>query len=199
MLRTMLFIDYENFEIARRALYYNQEGVKRTPFINWNTLPQNIIDALGGDLRLIKTYLFVPEQDDFLQQDETRRKRYDYLLNLDNLDHVSVVRGRHETRPARSDVPMSIDDKDSYRIAEKGTDVNIATQLLVKAFNNGFDVAVVLSGDKDYIPVYDILDTLGKLVIVVAVEGQSLHWLKTHSDRRMHMSLSLLKTCEQVS
>ena len=32
---------------------------------------------------------------------------------------------------------------------EKMTDVNIATQLLIDAFNDDFDVAIVVSGDSD--------------------------------------------------
>jgi uncharacterized LabA/DUF88 family protein len=46
---------------------------------------------------------------------------------------------------------------------EKGTDVNIASHLLVDAHNNSFDMAVVISNDSDLVePIKMVIEKLKK-------------------------------------
>ena len=55
---------------------------------------------------------------------------------------------------------------------EKGSDVNLASHLLLDAFRNTFDVAVVVSNDADLLePVRMAREELGKTVGVLRVEG----------------------------
>lgn len=68
--------------------------------------------------------------------------------------------------------------------------------MLTKAFHDAYDVAVVISGDTDYLPVYDVLNTIGKLVIVVGIKGQNLSKLKTHTDYQLLLDYGFLKACE---
>ncbi len=69
---------------------------------------------------------------------------------------------------------MDITDKSTYYKVEKGTDINLAIHAITKAHNNAYDVAFVLSADTDYISLYRQLKSMGKLVIVAAVRGQTL-------------------------
>ena len=48
---------------------------------------------------------------------------------------------------------------------EKGTDIKLATDLM--AFKDIYDVAIIVSGDGDYIPVVVAIKNMGKQVIVV--------------------------------
>lgn len=187
MRRAMLFIDYENFDANRVNLYRKETGESFVPFIELTEFPDALIESLredeGLEVDLLKTFLFVPKPDDFLIKEDWRAKRFNFLRGMDNVNYLSVIFGQHTARPLYGSYDrMKLEDKNSYYVVEKGTDVNIATQLLTKAFHNSFDVAIVVSSDTDYIPVYDVLDTLGKLVVVVGVSGQSLNKLKTHTD-----------------
>jgi hypothetical protein len=55
---------------------------------------------------------------------------------------------------------------------EKGSDVNLASHLLLDAFREEFDVAVVVSNDSDLLePVRIAREELGRTVGVLRVEG----------------------------
>jgi len=48
----------------------------------------------------------------------------------------------------------------------KGVDIALATDMLTHAFQNHFEVAILLAGDSDYGPLVDRVKSLGKLVWV---------------------------------
>lgn len=197
----MLFVDYENFDISRNNLYRNKLEYHHAPFIDLVAFPNKLVTRLEEqeslEIDLLKTFLFVPKPDEFLMKEDWRAKRYNFLKGLENTNYLTVISGRHTARPSNGIyADMNLDDKSTYFVNEKGTDINIATQLLTKAFHNSYDVAIVVSGDTDYLPVYDVLNTFGKLVIVVGVEGQRLTKLKKHTDLQHIMDFDFLQTCE---
>lgn len=51
---------------------------------------------------------------------------------------------------------------------EKGVDTRIATDLISLAWSNGYDVAVIVSADRDFVPVADFLQSKGIKVIHAA-------------------------------
>jgi uncharacterized LabA/DUF88 family protein len=199
--RAMVFIDYENFEIARQHLYKNDHEDERNyhaPWLDLVRLPKEVVFALSEEYRLVKTFLFAPEPDTFLMQEEWRKKRYDFIKGLGNADYFTVIPGRHIARPIgnRQMIPHQ---KETYFVDEKGSDINIAVQMITKAFHNTYDTAIVLSGDTDYIPIFDTLNTIGKTVVVVGVKGQNLSRFKQHTDRQFILNMDFLKNCERTA
>jgi len=191
----MMFIDYENFEIQRRNLY--KKANKSAPRIDLVKLPKTVMRKINADLTLVKTFLFVPKPDEFLSGDENRVKHYKYLKGLENTNFFRVVSGRHVARPVNGDyLSMSLANKGTYYVTEKGTDINMAAHILTKAFHGSYDTAIVLSGDTDHLPIYEVLNTIGKTVIVVSLEGQSLSKLKTTTDAQMILDLDFLEECK---
>lgn len=51
---------------------------------------------------------------------------------------------------------------------EKGVDTRIATDMISLAWSNGYDVAIILSADRDFVPVADFLQQKGIKVIHAA-------------------------------
>ena len=49
----------------------------------------------------------------------------------------------------------------------KGVDIALATDLLSNAYRNNYDVAVLVAGDGDYVPLVEEVKRLGKIVYVV--------------------------------
>jgi uncharacterized LabA/DUF88 family protein len=202
MHKVMVFIDYENFEIARVGLYRKEHkttGHGQAPWLDLIKLPKELVACISADYTLIKTFLFAPEPDAFLMAADWRKKKYDFLKGLGNTDFFTMIPGRHVARPIAGNTKgtMRIDDKATYFIDEKGTDINLAVQILTKAYHNAFDTAVIVSEDTDYIPIYDILNTIGKTVVVVGVKGQNLSRFKSHSDKQMVLGLDFLQNCEK--
>lgn len=56
---------------------------------------------------------------------------------------------------------------------EKCTDINLAMGLLIKAFYNSYDVALLFSGDRDYTKLVRELKRMGKIIGVVTPDGKS--------------------------
>ena len=192
MRRAMVFIDYENFEIARQRLYQNEE----VPRLDIPSLPKKVVAKTGVNLELMKTFLFIPKPDETLMKQEWRKKRYDFLKGLENVDNLTVITGSHRARPKNGGFEdIDVGDKSTYYVVEKGTDINVTAHLLTKAFHGSYDTAIVISGDTDYIPVYDLVNTIGREIVVVGVEGQNLARFKAHTDRQIVLDRRFLDEC----
>ena len=172
MLKTMVFIDYENFDIALKNYYRSMN--KDFPRLDYQKLAQNLCETIQlEDVKLIKTMLFVPEPDKFLLQDKHWKEFDRSLSGLQSKPFMDVIKGRFVTYPVDPTVPKNIYDKKTYFKVEKGTDINIASNMLTMAFNDSYDIAVLISGDSDYTTVLNTLRTIGKLSYIATVEGQN--------------------------
>lgn len=94
---------------------------------------------------------------------------------------------------------MDILKKNTYYKVEKGTDINLATHTLQKAFYNAYDIAFVMSGDTDYLKVYEVLKSIGNLVVVVGVKGQNLSRIKGQVDNTLILDKAFFDTCLRIS
>jgi len=200
MQKVMVFIDFENFNISLMALY--KKAGTPIPRLDYNLMPQKIIDLLPGENnRLIKTFLFAPKPDDFLMRDRRRKATYDWVNGLKNQKYFTVIEGQHLARPVSglSFSDMDINRPETYFVVEKGTDVNMAAHLITKGFLHAYDTALLLTGDSDYIPILDILNTMGKTTVSVGVKGQNLFRLKDHSDDLIILDEAFFYTCLRQS
>ncbi|MCM1328367.1 MAG: NYN domain-containing protein [Ruminococcus sp.] len=199
----MVFIDFENFDIAKNNYYksMNKELPEtnkiENPKLDFNLFPQKVVELLPAEHVLVKTFLFAPKPDDFLMQDTRRGSTYNWINGMKNQDYFTVVEGTHSARPVAGYTyqTMEINNRSSYYVVEKGTDINIAAHLITKGFMNAYDTAVIMSGDTDYIPVMDILNTLGKTVVVVGVKGQNLFKFKHHTDKQIILDIDFFSSC----
>lgn len=99
-----------------------------------------------------------------------------YLAALDTLDRLTIHYGEFVERARRRrlvNAPEGGDAEVEVWIAEeKGSDVNLASYLLLDAFRSDFDVAVVVSNDTDLLePVRMVREDLSKTVGVLRVDG----------------------------
>ncbi len=89
------------------------------------------------------------DNDGRAKQREAKRKRQsDYLEALATMDRLQIYEGHY--------LPKTVTCRGCgsswSRPEEKKTDVQIATQMLVDAFEDRFDTAVIVSGDGDLVP-----------------------------------------------
>lgn len=195
MLKAMLFIDYENFSIAKQNYYKNKEI--ENPKLDFKKFPLAINSRLNPQHVLVKTFLFVPKPDDFLIQNPHRAAVYNWIEKLKNQNHLSVIEGYHIARPTNSNDPntMDINDPSSYNIIEKGTDINLAVHVLTKAFHNAFDTAIIMSADTDYLPIFETLNMMGKSVVIAVVDGQNIGKFKELSDAQIFLDDKFFNKC----
>jgi uncharacterized LabA/DUF88 family protein len=79
---------------------------------------------------------------------------------------------------------------------EKGTDVQLATDMITHSFKGNYDVAILVAGDNDYAGAVQAVKDNGKHV-EVALFGKvgTSHQLRATADRVIHINTRFLKDC----
>jgi len=84
------------------------------------------------------------------KREESRRKQRLFMEATGTLENVEIYEGRYVLRPdCCHECGVMF-----HRSEEKGTDVCIATEILVDAFRDEFDSALLVSGDGDLAPAF---------------------------------------------
>ena len=114
------------------------------------------IAKLCGPRPLFRTYYYnvLQEQDKW---PETHKEQQDFLEVLHKTPYL-------ETRLGRTKVAQGIP-------IEKGIDVMLSTDLLYFAWNNSYDVAILVSGDSDFGYALQAVKNMGKHVEVAYFEN----------------------------
>ena len=105
--------------------------------------------------------------------DPTQAQRQQvYLRALRTVPNVSVHFGRMQTNRKRR--PLATPPRSTARIVEiieteeKGSDVNLASYLLLDGFNQDYELAVVISNDSDLkLPIQMVRDSLEQTIGVI--------------------------------
>ena len=147
-------------------------------FFDWNKVHPGVqmdikkyIELIKGkysNVEFIRTYYFTsetPTNAHFLQQ-------------INKIPYVEVKTGRLQNKTIDLQkygvVCKSCGTALSETITtqtDKGTDVNIAVEMLLHAFNHSYDLAILASRDADFVGVTKILKDLGRNVELVLFEA----------------------------
>lgn len=192
MLRGMVFVDHQNFNIALQT-YYRNKGWP-CPKLDYEVLFKKIT-GLVDNVDYIKASMYIPKPDDFLMGDASLANAYNWATNLSTKPFLDVIEGRFISRPTKTKREMDITDKSTYYKVEQGTDINLAADVVSKAFHNSYDVAFILSADTDYLKIYDILRNLGKLTVVVVIKGQNVQKIRPHVDAVLRLGKAFFDKC----
>lgn len=169
MHKVMVFIDYQNFNINL------QEHCKGKEFksINYGALGKAINDIIPLHSEVIKTYLFAYKPCDELMKLDYYSKYYNWLNSLKKTPYLEIIEGRQELR-AYEGIDLDINNPKTYYTEEKETDINLATHMIAKGFQNAYDIAILVSGDTDYIKVVETLHNIGKTVVIAHFKHQNV-------------------------
>ena len=72
---------------------------------------------------------------------------------------------------------------------QKGVDVQVAVDMLVGAFERAFDIAVLLAGDADFVPVVEEVKRHSVMVVVAAEQASLAEDLRRVADRYIDISM----------
>lgn len=75
----------------------------------------------------------------------------------------------------------------------KGEDILLASEMVRDAALNRYDVAILLSGDADFIPAVNIVQDLGKPVIIASFHGSLSHNLELEASDVIYLDEHLDK------
>jgi len=154
------FIYVDGFNLYHRKL---QGTVHR--WLN----PMLLCAALVQDCSIEGTRYFTAQTSARPGHPYAPAKQQIYFRALRTIPNLTIHLGQFKTRP-RS-MPLASNPSQCVtvlRTDEKGSDVNLATALLVDGWKDRYDTAVVVSKDTDLrAPIAAVRDELGKKVIVV--------------------------------
>jgi uncharacterized LabA/DUF88 family protein len=160
-MRTNVYIDSFN-------LYYG--CLKGTPY-RWldldalcrRLLPKNRINRIRFFTARVKSRPSDPQQ---------AQRQQIYFRALQTIPHLSIHYGQFITKPVSMPLHTPPPSGSKFAIVmkteEKGSDVNLATYLLLDGFKEDYEAAVVISGDTDLLePIRVVRQELGLTVGVL--------------------------------
>ena len=169
-LRVRIFVDFWNFSLSLRR-------EKDSFMLDWkpvaSVLTHEASTLLGGPVSYEAMHVY-GSYDPAKPQDAKFKNWYTtWLDKLPGVHTVLLERQRkrnHTTCPAChgkvEECPHC--QSDLRGTEEKGVDTRIATELISLAWSNAYDVAILVSADRDFVPVADFLQSKGIKVIHAA-------------------------------
>lgn len=175
MIKVMVFIDGSWFWANSSRLGDPSSRLDFKP--DYAKLPQVLTAAVArslpsADVHVVRTYLFGSYPANFhpANEDAVQRQR-DFLAMLTERFHYEVMlfpidyRGRRVRWADR-------DPEDEFEPREKCVDIALATNLLyLAAVPYAYDIALVVIGDRDFVPVLQRVRDLGKRVAIASIRG----------------------------
>lgn len=127
-----------------------------------------------------------------------------YLRALLTFPHITIHFGRFQMKVAR--MPLAFPPRDAPRTVEvikteeKGSDVNLATALLLDTFRRDCDSALVISNDADLAePIWAVRHELGVPIGVAnpyPYERRALDLIAARPTFLRQINVGVLKTCQ---
>ena len=78
---------------------------------------------------------------------------------------------------------------------EKGVDIMIATDMINYAYRNAYDVAILVSGDGDFVPAVSAVKDAGKHVENACFESSQSHHLLQTCDKFVEIDGAFISNC----
>jgi len=164
--RVRIFVDYWNFQLSL------SRGARKR--VDWEAFGPALTRAVGelfsnGEscrfegLHVVGSYN--PEKDGKL------KKFFDHALALfPGVKPVLLERQKKSNPPAcpacRATVPTCPNcGENMLGTEEKGVDTRLVTDMIRLAWSDSYDVAVLVSADKDFVPVVEFLESRGLKII----------------------------------
>lgn len=152
-------------------LYYG--CLKGTPY-KWLDVQKLSQLLVGSQHTLNRTRYFTAVVKGRANKPKQRQHQQIYIRALETIPNLHIHYGNFLAKPKRlprADKLPRLKMVEVMVTEEKGSDVNLATYLLLDAFNNDYDSALVFSNDSDLQePIRVVREELGKKVGVVMTD-----------------------------
>ena len=171
--RVMVFIDGSNFLNRLRGL---EQRI--------NLEYGRFVAKLVGERRLVRAYYYAARVDQTREPEQYQRQQ-SFYYNLNRIPRFEVQFGR---------LVYPLDNAAPY---EKGVDIRLATNMLLHAARDSYDVAILVSSDTDFEDVVQRVKDLGKIVEVVLFGTGGSQVLRTVADEVIEVDAPFLADCQR--
>jgi len=179
MKRVVLFIDGSNFYYGLKSIYGESKELSNFNFLKFG-------EKLASENDLICVHYYNAPLD-YKNNPEKYAKQQKFFDKVKSTDKVKLILSRLQKRRIKGT------DKDYYVI--KGDDIHLASDMIKEAYEDVYNISILVSGDGDFIPAVNIVQEKGKLV-ENAYFKQSLSWhLKQKCDKSIKLTKEILDSC----
>jgi uncharacterized LabA/DUF88 family protein len=170
-----IFVDGPNFHLAQQ-----QEGIHIR--VDLNLLARRLTKGF----RLVKLRYYTSPLPN--PGTASYRAQQRFFAQIARSGRIELVLGRNEPRTDRVTGRR-------YHV-EKETDVNLAVDMVVGAYRDRYDVAMLVAGDTDYVRAVQALQERGKKLIWCPLPAQRrIDQLAKLADGTMELDGKFLRTC----
>jgi len=182
--KAIVYIDGYNFYYGLKKL-----GLRKYLWLNFDELSRKL---LLPHQRLVKIKYFTSSE---IFSEESRKRQDTYLDALSTLHLLKRYMGHFQNDSDRWCVKCKQFVPDTR---EKRTDVNLTTELLVDAFKNKFDVAILITSDSDFIaPIEAVINNFDKKRVFTAISpGRTSKALRGISSGIIIITEEMLGDCQ---
>ena len=162
--RIIVFIDGSNLYHIVKALFPD----KKPSDFNF----EKFVKYLAGDRDLIRTYYYNVPLDITrdLQSYMKQQKFFDKIQKIPNFEFILC---RMQKRRVNGQIIYEA----------KEDDIHLAVDMVKLAYNDAYDVAILISSDGDFVPAIQAVKEKGKVVENIGFENKFSYHLKKESDR----------------
>jgi uncharacterized LabA/DUF88 family protein len=192
LMRTNLYIDGFN-------LYYG--CVKGTPY-RWLDLAKFCQAMLNPENRINRIRYFTAWVKPRSNDPQQLQRQQIYIRALQTIPNLTVHFGHYLTNPTRMPLanppakgPRTVE---VIKTEEKGSDVNLATYLLLDGFKRDYEMAVIVSNDSDLLEPITVVRKEFRLGVGVINPHQNISWAlkKKATFYKQIEDPDLLKACQ---
>lgn len=185
-LKTNVYVDAFN-------LYYG--CLRKTPY-RWLNLAELCAKMLAkNEIHRIRyfTALVTPRPTDPQQ----RNRQEIYLRALRTIPNLTIHTGRYLASKVRMKRADGFGTVEVLKSEEKGSDVNLASYLLIDAYRSDCDISVIVSNDSDLVfPIEHIKQRVGKVIGILNPRSRPSRELFPLANFYKQIRPSVLAACQ---
>jgi len=172
MKRVAVFIDGNNFYFGLRKLYGKNKSLKNFDF-------EKFSQFLAGKDKVVGIYYYNALLDKEHNPDkyDSQKEFFEKLKKIQNFNLVLCKLLKRN---------ITGTNKVYYIIKED--DINMAVDMVENAYDNNYDVSVLVSGDGDFVPAVRSVKKKNKLVKNVYFKNSSSRNLKSFCDESLELT-----------
>ena len=176
MKRVSVFIDGNNFYFGLRKLYGKDKNLKNFNF-------QGFANFLAGEGKVVGIYYYNAQLDREFNPKKFKSQK-DFFVKLREIPNFHLVLCKLLKR--------NITGTNKHYYIIKEDDINMAVDMVDGSADDNFDVAVLVSGDGDFVPAVRSVKRRNKKVENVYFDGSSSRRLKNHCDKSLALTKEIL-------
>ena len=174
--RVSIFIDGNNFYYGLRKIYGKNKKLKDFDY-------KKFLDFLVKENILAETFYYNAQLDKNLNPEkyESQKEFFDSLSKIQNF-HVVLCKL----------LKRKVKGTNKFYYIIKEDDINMAVNMVEGACDNNFDIAIVVSGDGDFVPAVVSVQNKRKEVINVYFKDSSSRTLKDKCNKSIELTKEIL-------